>query len=81
MRLGHFNEITEHIIEAHFQRGDAGGFQFALLQLRDPILAFARAMAQFIELATKPFANDAAFAQGQRWFIHNRARNQRDYFG
>ncbi len=51
---------------------------FVLLQLRDPILAAAHGVAQFVQLGVEAVANHAAFLHGQRRLVHDGARDQLD---
>ena len=80
MRFGNLDEIAKHIIETHLERRNAGVFNFALLQLCDPFLAFACAAAQFVQLRAKFFAEDAALTQSQWRFIDNCACDQSHHF-
>ena len=81
VRLGHLDEITEHGVEPHFERGDAGFFRLLFLELGDPGLALGRAPAQLVERRVKAFADDAAVLDRQRWFSGDRPRNQAGHLG
>ena len=61
MRLGHLNKIAKYIIETYLERRDASVFNFLFLQLSKPVLALARASAQFIKLSTEAFTYHPAF--------------------
>ena len=66
---GHLDEISEHGIEPHLERGDAGFLHLLLLQLGDPVLALGGAPAQFVERGVEALADDAAVLQRHRRIV------------
>ena len=73
---GHLDEISEHGIKPHLERGDAGFLDLLLLQLGDPVLALGGAPAQFVERGVEALADDAAVLESHRWIVGDGPRNQ-----
>ena len=62
VQVAHLEIIAKHIVIAYFQRGDARGLDFALLQLQQIVLAAVGHAAQLVELIVHPVLDDAALA-------------------
>ena len=81
VRPGDFKVVAEDRVEPHLERRDAGALDFLQLEFRDPILAFARRVAQFVETGVEAVADKSAILHGERRLVHDRAGNQFDEVG
>ncbi len=62
--LADLNVKAEDVVELDLERVDAGALAFALLDLRDVVLAVAADVAQFVELRIEPALDDSAIVEG-----------------
>src|SRR5579863_556367 len=69
--LRDFKVIPENRIELDLERGDAGAPTLALLDLRQHLLAVARQVAQFVQIAIYATRNHAAIGEGEWRLGHN----------
>ena len=67
--------VAEDVVEAHFQRLNAGARALARFDLRDVLPAVAAEVAQLIELGVKAGANGAAVGEIQRRLIGDGGQN------
>ena len=72
LAVGDFNVIAEHFVERDFQIRDAGRRGLLGLIAGDPFLAARRQVAQPIQLAAIPAADNAAVFARQRAIVHER---------
>ena len=79
--MGDFNVVAEDGIEPHLERRDAGALDFIRLQLRNPILASAGGIAEFVEPGIEDVPDHTALLDRQGRLIHDGARNQFDQIG
>ena len=66
---GDLDVVAEDVIEAHFERGDAGALALAGLDLGDVPLAVLAQVAEFVELGMVSGADGAAIHQVERRFV------------
>src|SRR6185312_2131407 len=69
--LADFNVIAKNAVELDFQRADAGALAFALLNLRDILLAVAAEVAKLIQLCIDVRLDYASIRQRERWLRDN----------
>ncbi len=63
VRLGDLDVVAEDLVVADLERADAGALPLALLDARDPALAFGADGAQFVKLGVMAFLDQPAFPQ------------------
>src|SRR6218665_1315614 len=68
MNIGYLQVIAKYIVEAYFERGDARGRSFFLLQLYQVVFTTTGNGSQLIQLGINTCSNEAAFI-GRRWRI------------
>ena len=67
VRVGHFDVVAEHLVEADLQAGDAGAGRLFGLEPGDPGLPFAGGATQVVEFGAESVPDDAALGdEGRR---------------
>ncbi len=68
--------ISEDVVEAHFERLNAGALSLARLNLRDVLAPVQAQIAQFVEFGMVPGANGSSIGDGERRLVGDRLENR-----
>ena len=79
--FGDFDEVAEDCVVFDFETGDAGAFDFAGLEVGDPLFAVGAGAAEDIEFRVPAVAEHAAFFGGGWWFVDDGAGDEGGDFG
>ena len=74
--FGDFDEVAEDRVEFDFETGDAGAFDFAGLEVGDPLFAVGAGAAEDIEFRVPAVAEHAAFFGGGWRFVDDGAGDE-----
>src|SRR5262245_7804650 len=69
--FGDFNVVAKDLIEADFERSDAGAFALALFHGGDDLLAVLGEVSELVEFGVKAGADHTGVGGKGRWFVGN----------